>query len=65
MRLTHRYFNQVKEAERLDQKVAVGSSSVDMMSSVMKGVHVSSSRPKGTRWRASAYGSAKQITGTG
>jgi hypothetical protein len=65
MWLTHRYFEQVKQAERLDQKVTVlDSSFVDVMSKGMKFVYVSSSRPKSTRWRASAYGSVKQIIGT-
>jgi hypothetical protein len=67
MWLTHRYFEQVKQAEKLDQKVPVHRLIICRRDEkkVMKSVHVSSSRPKRTRWRASAYRSAKQIIGTG
>lgn len=66
MRLTHRYFEQVKQAEKLDQKVTVHRLIIcrrDEKSDEICTRFIIS--PECTRWRASAYRSAKQINGTG
>ncbi len=55
MRLTHRYFEQVKQAERLDQMVAVHRLIIcrrdEQWDEICTRFII---LPKGTRWRASA-----------
>jgi hypothetical protein len=66
MHLNHRYLEQVKQADRLDQNgTGTRLAVVHLTSTVMKLVDATSLHPPCTRWRASAYGSVKRNVGTG